>query len=89
MPVDFDLAQNFPNPFNDQTQICFLLPQAVRARVSILNLLGREIAILVDDHLQSGRHQINFSAQAFASGIYYYRLQTEDYSATKKMVLLR
>ena len=87
-PGVYTLMQNFPNPFNLTTTIRFDLPSATNVSLKVYDLLGREIASLTQAHLEAGYHQVQWKANV-ASGIYFYRLQTEEFVETKKMVLLK
>lgn len=85
----FSLRQNYPNPFNPSTIISFTLPKETLTTLKIYNILGVEIATLVDTSLSAGTHFVAFDAHRFASGIYFYTLTTNGFSQTKKMLLLR
>lgn len=86
-PEDFMLEQNYPNPFNPATTIAFHLPRRGRVSLKIIDVAGREVMTLIDDDLKAGRHEALFEAQGFASGVYFYRLQMDDFSLTKKLVI--
>ncbi len=88
---NFMLAQNYPNPFNPSTIIKYNLPKAGTTTLKIYDILGNEVATLVNGFQKAGSHSITFSASNFklASGIYIYRLQSNGYSASKKMMLLK
>jgi len=88
-PIQVELAQNFPNPFNPSTQIRFTLPSQSTVRLSIFDMLGREVAVLVNGLKASGKHEVNFDASAISSGIYMYRLEAGANLITKKMTLLK
>jgi photosystem II stability/assembly factor-like uncharacterized protein len=88
-PSLFELFQNYPNPFNPSTTIEFELPKSTRVTLKIFDLLGREVATLVDENLAAGVHKSEWNASDFSSGVYFYRLQAGEFSATKKLVLLR
>lgn len=92
-PVTFQLFQNYPNPFNPTTKIGFTIPKGVETlhatSLQVFDLLGREVATLVNESKQAGEHTIQFDASKLASGIYYYRLQSGSFVATKKMLLVR
>ncbi|HSD63058.1 MAG TPA: T9SS type A sorting domain-containing protein, partial [Ignavibacteriaceae bacterium] len=88
-PETFRLYQNYPNPFNPETIISFSLPEASNTSLIIFNSLGEEVAALVSGYLSGGIHKINFHPGNLASGIYYYRLISGDYSMVKKMLLLK
>lgn len=94
LPTAFELEQNFPNPFNPQTTIAFSVPQASRVRLVIFNLLGQRIVTLVDDVLPPGRREIVWfgrdqGGNEVSSGIYFYHLSADEYSETRKMVLMK
>lgn len=89
LPVSPHLAQNFPNPFNPTTTIAFDLPRADHVRLSIFNVLGRQVATLVDERLGAGSHEAVWDAADAATGIYFYRLSTGAFSTTRKMVLVK
>jgi hypothetical protein len=90
LPTEFSLYQNYPNPFNPTTIITFDLPQASKVTLKIFNPLGEELATLVSDDLPSGSYEYKWSRPAgLASGIYLYRLQTEEFVETRKMVLMK
>jgi len=84
---DFQLYQNYPNPFNPNTNISFYIPTSEIVSLKIYDILGREIATLVNEQLNSGYHSFNFSANNLPSGVYFYKLQAGSFSATKKMLL--
>ena len=93
-PYTFSLAQNIPNPINPTTAINYQLPQAVRVHLSIFNLLGQEIVVLVDEMQPAGYHQVVWDGrskhgQPVASGVYFYRLQADTFQRAKKMLLLK
>jgi hypothetical protein len=88
-PVEYRLYQNFPNPFNSLTIISFSIAARQRVRLSIYNTLGQEIDIPVDEMLSAGHHTLRWNAENRPSGLYMYRLQSDHYSETGKMVLLR
>jgi hypothetical protein len=83
------LFQNYPNPFNPATTIRYSVPQLSHVTLKVFNTLGQEIKILVDDVKDGGYHEVGFDGSGFASGIYLYRLQTGDFAATKKFVLMK
>jgi hypothetical protein len=87
--LQYSLSDNFPNPFNSSTQIQFSLAKKSRTRLSILDVLGRQIAVLVDGEYDSGIYRINWNAPQFASGIYFYRLEAGDFVTTKKLMLIK
>jgi photosystem II stability/assembly factor-like uncharacterized protein len=88
-PAEYALGQNFPNPFNPETIIRFSIPKDEFTRLSVYNSLGEEIDVLINSNLNSGNYEINWDASGYASGIYFYKLETDDYSSVKKMILLK
>ncbi len=89
VPTQYRLEQNLPNPFNPSTIIRFDLPQAERVHLAIYNLRGELIRTLVDGNLAAGAHAFTFDATGLATGVYFYRVQTERFSETKKMLLAK
>jgi hypothetical protein len=89
VPQQFVLEQNYPNPFNPSTQIRFALPQAGKVELTIYNLQNQEVARLVNGTLNAGAYQVNWDANQFASGIYFYQLKTDRFVQSRKMVLVK
>lgn len=89
IPSDFVLNQNYPNPFNPNTVISWYTPFDGHQTLKIYNVLGTEIATLVNEFRTAGNYSINFDASGLSSGIYYYKLQAGNFSETKKMILMR
>jgi hypothetical protein len=88
-PTQFTLDQNYPNPFNPSSIISYSLAKSGNVRLAVFDLLGREIAVLVNGVQTIGDHQVTFSGKSLTSGIYFYRLETAGSSVTKKMVLMK
>ncbi|MCB1161301.1 MAG: T9SS type A sorting domain-containing protein [Candidatus Latescibacteria bacterium] len=88
-PGGVSLGQNSPNPFNPKTTIHYSLPDAGRVQLAVFDVQGRRIAQLVDDVQSSGEHSVDFDGRGLASGVYYYRLSTEQGSTTRRMTLLK
>jgi hypothetical protein len=86
-PGDFTLSQNYPNPFNPSTEITFTLPQASQVSLRVFNLLGQEVASLVNEFRNAGTHRVTFDASNLATGMYIYRLESGANSLAKKMML--
>ena len=89
VPVDYYLSQNYPNPFNPTTQISYAIPSAGNVRLVVYDILGREIATLVNEFKTAGYYGVNFDASNLASGIYVYRIEAGDFRDTKKMLLIK
>ena len=88
-PHQVSLSQNYPNPFNPSTVISYQLPVSSTVRLSVFDVLGREVAVLVDERMTAGTHQINFDGAALASGVYLYRLEVGNQVQSRKMVLIK
>jgi hypothetical protein len=89
IPVDFSLNQNYPNPFNPSTTISFSIPEGSFVSLKIFNSLGEEVETLVAKELSAGNYKYEWNAKSLTSGIYFYKLQTENFVETKKMILLK
>jgi hypothetical protein len=85
----YKLEQNYPNPFNPTTTIGFGIKEKGNVRLSILNILGEEIRVLLNEEKEAGYHSIEFNASDLTSGVYFYRIQTGNFIDTKKMILLK
>ena len=88
-PKNFELSQNYPNPFNPTTKISWQSPVNGHQTIKVYDILGNEVATLVDEFKLAGIYDIEFNSENLASGVYIYRLQTAQFTETKKMVLLR
>jgi hypothetical protein len=89
IPQDYLLQNNYPNPFNPSTTINYQLPKQSYITLKVFDVLGREVATLVNRVEEQGYKSVNFDASKLSSGIYYYRLQAGNYAETKKLLLLR
>jgi hypothetical protein len=88
-PTDYRLSQNYPNPFNPVTNIIFSLPEESRVRITIYNLLGEQVAELVNSYFASGTHTVLFDANDFTSGMYFYKMEAGEFIEIKKMTLMK
>ena len=88
-PVRYWLNQNYPNPFNPETTIEYHLPGQTRVTIKVFDLLGREVSTLVDGVKGPGYESVKFDAHGLASGLYFYRLQADDFTETRKLLYLR
>ncbi|MFA6469967.1 MAG: T9SS type A sorting domain-containing protein [Bacteroidota bacterium] len=88
-PVSFELAQNYPNPFNPATTINFSLSKGANVSLKVFNMLGQEVATLVNGFNEAGSHSVSFNGAKLASGVYLYKLQAGNLTETKKMVLTK
>lgn len=89
LPDDFSLNQNHPNPFNPSTRISFALPEQELVKIKVFDILGREIAVLLNDIKNPGYHEILFNADTLPSGTYIYEIRAGNYVESKKMILLK
>lgn len=89
IPSDYALYQNYPNPFNLSTTIEFDLPERTYVKLSVYDILGREVEVLVDEVMLRGRRSVPFDAGNLSSGVYFYRINTGKLVQAKKMVVLR
>jgi len=89
LPNKFLLLQNFPNPFNSGTTIRFTIVESMEVKLSIFDLLGREVQTLIDEFRPAGVHTATFDAADLTSGVYFLRLQAGEAFETKRMVLLK
>ncbi|MFZ1081488.1 MAG: T9SS type A sorting domain-containing protein [Candidatus Kryptoniota bacterium] len=89
IPTTFGLNQNYPNPFNPTTMISYQLPVNIHVTLKVYDILGREVASLVDGDQTAGVHEVQFSAQNLATGVYFYRLSTPEQNFVKKMLLVK
>ncbi|MFH1236220.1 MAG: T9SS type A sorting domain-containing protein, partial [Parcubacteria group bacterium] len=88
-PYQFSLQQNYPNPYNPSTTIEYTIPRQSHVTVKIFDLLGREVAVLVNEKKEAGWYSVRWDASAKSSGIYFYTLQAGEYRYTKRMALLK
>jgi len=96
LPKEFSLYQNYPNPFNPSTKIKFTISEQAPGRQGLLfttlkvfNIIGKEVAQLINENLPAGTYEINFDAQSLPSGLYFYKLQSGNFSQTRKMIVLK
>jgi hypothetical protein len=89
VPSHFSLSQNYPNPFNPTTKFKIEIAKSSYTKLTVFDVLGREVATLVNQQLQPGTYEVNWDASNYPSGVYYYKISAEGYSDTKKMILLK
>lgn len=89
VPTEYSLSQNYPNPFNPTTSIEFSLPVSANINLSVYDVIGRQVAVLVNGQMASGRHSVTFNASGLSSGIYLYRLTSPTGVMTQKMILFK
>jgi hypothetical protein len=89
VPDAYCLTQNYPNPFNPTTMIKFGIPKSGMVKLSVFDILGREVAIILNSELKAGNYEINFNASQLAAGVYFYKLSSGDFTDTRKMILVK
>lgn len=89
LPEEIYLNQNYPNPFNPSTNISYTLPFESRVSLKIYGVLGNEVVALISEYQNAGQHEISYNASHLAGGVYFYTLRTENFTQTKKMLLLK
>ena len=88
-PASFNLGQNYPNPFNPVTTITFSIPRSGRVKLYVENILGKKVAVLTDEFLNSGEYSKQFDGSALSSGVYFYTLEVGRVHITMKLLLLK
>jgi hypothetical protein len=89
VPTEFELSQNYPNPFNPATTIRFSLPKQTQMKLNLYNMLGELVETIAEGNYEAGNYKINFSASNLPSGVYVYRIESSEFTQTKKMMLLK
>ena len=89
VPNDFVLEQNYPNPFNPATMIKFAIPKLSGVKLSVFDITGKEVRTLVNSELKAGSYEYILNAEGLSSGVYFYRLQTNEFNSVKRMILLK
>ncbi|MGB5289352.1 MAG: T9SS type A sorting domain-containing protein, partial [Ignavibacteriaceae bacterium] len=100
LPKDFQLYQNYPNPFNPSTTLSFVIGQSSFVSLKVYDMLGNEVATLVDEYKPAGKYEVEFNADSHSgkvrsakgglpSGVYFYQLQSGDFISTKSMVMIK
>ena len=89
LPIKYELNQNYPNPFNPSTTIKYQIPELSFVIVKVYDVLGGEVATLVNEEKPIGNYEVEFDATGLSSGIYFYRLKAGDFVETKKMILMK
>ena len=88
-PENYSLVQNYPNPFNPNTTIKFKIPENSFVSIKVYNVLGKEVATLVNEDMNKGTYEVDFNASSLSSGVYFYKLETSNFVQTNKMVLMK
>jgi len=89
VPIEYRLEQNYPNPFNPSTTISWQSPVSSWQSIKVFDVLGNEVATIVDEYREAGRHRITFDASQLSSGVYFYKIQAGRFTSTKKMLLIK
>ncbi len=89
IPKSYELFSNYPNPFNPVTKIRFSIPRSTYTKLTIFNVTGKAVAVLVNENVSPGKYEVDWDASQSASGVYYYMLEADGFKATKKMVLIK
>ena len=94
LPITFSLKQNYPNPFNPSTTIEFDIPKISNVKLAVFNIKGEKINVLIDQKLSAGNYRLHWNGcdiegYSLTSGLYFYRLKTNNFVATKKLILVR
>jgi hypothetical protein len=88
-PFTYALEQNYPNPFNPTTAIRYSIPRAERVMLTVYDLRGQEVAVLVNGYQSQGVYEVTFNASNLASGVYFYQIKAGEFTHTRKMLLMR
>ena len=88
-PSSYSLSQNYPNPFNPNTKIQYSVPQSSQVVIKVFDILGNEIATLVNEEKPAGNYEVEFNGATLPSGVYFYQLKAGNFVETKKMILIR
>jgi photosystem II stability/assembly factor-like uncharacterized protein len=89
VPSEFNLCQNYPNPFNPTTTINYSIPKVGQVKLTVFNTIGSKVATIVNEYKPAGNYSVQFNASSLASGIYFYRIESGQFSQIKKMILLK
>jgi len=89
VPFEYELSQNYPNPFNPTTNISYKLPLSQNVEIKVYDILGNEVATLINEYQIAGEHKISFYGNSFVSGVYIYQIITQDFQKAYKMILLK
>ncbi|HEY6626507.1 MAG TPA: T9SS type A sorting domain-containing protein, partial [Ignavibacteriaceae bacterium] len=89
LPLEYALEQNYPNPFNPSTKIKYSIAEDGLVKIAVFNMLGEEVATLVNTQQKAGRYEVNFNASGLSSGVYVYRIEAANYTASKKLMFMK
>ena len=88
-PMTYSLQQNYPNPFNPTTKIKYSIPEASQVSLKVYDILGNEVASLVNQEKQAGTYEVQFNASSLSSGVYFYKIKSGSFIQTRKMIVLK
>jgi photosystem II stability/assembly factor-like uncharacterized protein len=88
-PVSAELFQNYPNPFNPSTSISFSIMKNSKVKITLYDIMGREVSVLLNDFKYKGKHELKVNSDGLSSGVYFYKLETENLTVSKKMVIIK
>lgn len=89
LPAEYNLSQNYPNPFNPSTTIKFSIPEAGNVNITVYDALGKEVAVLADGEFNAGSYKVTWNGADVSSGVYFYRINSENYNQVRKMLLIK
>ncbi len=89
IPKQFNLFQNYPNPFNPTTKFKFQMPKSGNVKLTIYDITGKEVEVMLNEHLQAGTYEVDWNAAEYSSGVYFYSLITNEFTQTRKMVVIK
>ena len=89
IPSRYELGQNYPNPFNPTTHIRFNIPETANTKLTVFNIMGEAVANLVDGVVSAGGHTVSWNAANMPTGVYFYRLESGNFTQTKKLLLVK
>jgi hypothetical protein len=89
VPSSYSLRQNYPNPFNPSTTISFDLPKPSNVKVTVYDIQGKELHVLLNEHRTAGIHRVQWDASGFSSGVYFYKIESAEFNDVKKMMLVK
>ncbi|MGE5456841.1 MAG: T9SS type A sorting domain-containing protein, partial [Methanococcaceae archaeon] len=89
IPDEYTLNQNYPNPFNPATKISYSIPKEGNVKLTVYNLIGSRVAVLVDEYKPAGNYSIDFNGKDLSSGIYFYKLESGNFTSVKKLTFLK
>ena len=89
LPQEYNLYQNYPNPFNSSTEIKFQIPEDSHVVLSVYDIMGREVKVLINENMNAGYYKVRCTVNGLASGVYIYRIKTDNYVQVKRMLFLK